>query len=307
MGKAIVINGLTVSNPLKTVTFRNSESIIAGYKSALTSLGETMTSTEESALNTFIQGLLDANLWDKVKYFYPMLGTSVDGMLLDVVDTAGEDIFSDVEVPSNVSSSTRNILTIAAGVGLNSLAVNSQRLLSLDFQNLSLISAHNCQGEGVTFSSGTFIRFQSAYGNPLMGSARVTDIAMSSTGTRRNPIMGIGFTYNPEASPAVTQYEIPTAIPSQNDNTIERIIMGDSYGSTCKIYKDKEVYPNGTTDAEHPSYLEHYYPNMKRQLFNCVYAFNQTMYAITEHLTAGQWSTFYDLMLPFLQAVGKHS
>ena len=97
MGKAIVIDGLQVTNPLCTVTFSGTpaENAISAYLAANTSINI----TEKEALGNFVEGLINANLWDKIKYFYPLLGDNVADAVLEVVSPSTEDLFVDNTSP----------------------------------------------------------------------------------------------------------------------------------------------------------------------------------------------------------------
>ena len=102
MGKAIVIDGLQVTNPLCTVTFSGTpaENAIRAYLAVNTSIN----TTEKEALGNFVEGLINANLWDKIKYFYPLLGDNVADAVLEVVSPSTEDLFVDNTLGLSVSS-----------------------------------------------------------------------------------------------------------------------------------------------------------------------------------------------------------
>ena len=71
MGKALVFDGITVSNPLRTITFapETAEEWVNNYADVVT-----LTSGEKSALTTFVDTLMNNNLWGSVRDFFPMLG-----------------------------------------------------------------------------------------------------------------------------------------------------------------------------------------------------------------------------------------
>lgn len=71
MGKALIFEGVTVSNPLRTVTFAPStaEEWVDNFADVVT-----LTSGEKNALTTFVNTLMNNNLWDSVRDFFPMLG-----------------------------------------------------------------------------------------------------------------------------------------------------------------------------------------------------------------------------------------
>lgn len=75
MGKALIFDGITVSNPLRVITFApdTAEGWVNNYASVVT-----IDSTTKAALVTFVQTLMNAGLWDSVRDFFPMLG-GLDG------------------------------------------------------------------------------------------------------------------------------------------------------------------------------------------------------------------------------------
>lgn len=92
MGKALVIEGLQVSNPLCVVTFGENtpERVLANYLSANTSISE----TEKTALKDMVGTFIDKGLWFKIKVLLPICGSSASDMLIDAVNP-GETIIAD--------------------------------------------------------------------------------------------------------------------------------------------------------------------------------------------------------------------
>ena len=87
MGKALVIEGLQVSNPLCVITFGENtpERVLANYLSANTSISE----TEKTALKVMVGTFIDNNLWSKIKVMLPICGSSASDMLIDAVNPGG--------------------------------------------------------------------------------------------------------------------------------------------------------------------------------------------------------------------------
>lgn len=87
MGKALVIEGLQVSNPLCVVTIGENtpERVLANYLSANTSISE----TEKTALKVMVGTFIDNNLWSKIKVMLPICGSSASDMLIDAVNPKG--------------------------------------------------------------------------------------------------------------------------------------------------------------------------------------------------------------------------
>ena len=87
MGKALVIEGLQVSNALCVITFGENtpERVLASYLSANKSISE----SEKTALKTMVGTFIDNGLWNKIKVLLPICGSSASDMLIDAVNPGG--------------------------------------------------------------------------------------------------------------------------------------------------------------------------------------------------------------------------
>lgn len=87
MGKALVIEGLQVSNPLCVITIGENtpERVLASYLSVNKSISE----SEKTALKAMIGTFIDNNLWHKIKVLLPICGSSASDMLIDAVNPGG--------------------------------------------------------------------------------------------------------------------------------------------------------------------------------------------------------------------------
>lgn len=87
MGKALVIEGLQVSNPLCVITIgeNTSERVLASYLSANKSISE----SEKTALKAMVGTFIDNRLWSKIKVLLPICGSSASDMLIDVINPGG--------------------------------------------------------------------------------------------------------------------------------------------------------------------------------------------------------------------------
>ena len=105
MGKALVVNGLSVSKPLMRVHLYMTQAdiILADYLGKNISIND----VEKDALKTFVNTLYEANLWGKMKYFYPIIGETVSDALLNVIDPLGDDIFKNAD-ENTIPESIRN-------------------------------------------------------------------------------------------------------------------------------------------------------------------------------------------------------
>lgn len=92
MGKALVIEGLQVSNPLCVITF--GENTPERELSAYLAKNKGISITEKNALISMVGTLMDNGIYSKIKSFYPIVGTSVADMIIDAKNVDGDTIFS---------------------------------------------------------------------------------------------------------------------------------------------------------------------------------------------------------------------
>ena len=85
MGKALIFSGVTVDNPLQTVTILKELTTADDYINEYAKLATRVTSEQKNYLKTFIETVMTNGLWDKVKCCFPMLG-GLDGYNKDLKD-----------------------------------------------------------------------------------------------------------------------------------------------------------------------------------------------------------------------------
>lgn len=85
MGKALIFSGVTVDNPLQTVTILKELVTADDYINEYVKLATGVTSVQKNYLKTFINTLMTNGLWDKVKCCFPMLG-GLNGYNKDLKD-----------------------------------------------------------------------------------------------------------------------------------------------------------------------------------------------------------------------------
>ena len=280
MGKAIVIDGLQVINPLCTVTFSGTpaENALRAYLAANTSIN----TTEEEALTTFVGALIDANLWDKMSYFYPLLGNNLTDALLEVVSPSTEDLF----------------VNNTAG-----LSVSSRKLFSNDRQ----------QSE-ITFAPGSKIRGIEIYniGMVLAGSAETTT---SGAGQGTNFFMNNGTASNTgfALQTSYDTYRYPTFSyngtsinnpPSDIYPRVKREVFGTINSGVGYLYDGTTQLATNNVTVPTTGYIQSSYGVLRNQrTFDYEYDF----FAITNGMTPADWLVFHPLLMTFLQAVGKRS
>lgn len=106
MGKALIFSGVTVDNPLQTVTIIKELITADDYINEYAKLATEVTSVQKNYLKTFIETLMPNGLWDKVKCCFPMLG-GLNGYNKDLKDVLNQRTWN---TPTGGTSwdSTRN-------------------------------------------------------------------------------------------------------------------------------------------------------------------------------------------------------
>lgn len=76
MGKALIFEGITISNPLEVVTF--SDGLSAPVRNYLGQLSSSVSDAKKQAFQSFYEALVEAGIWDKITLLYPMYGNAQD-------------------------------------------------------------------------------------------------------------------------------------------------------------------------------------------------------------------------------------
>lgn len=106
MGKALIFSGVTVDNPLQTVTIIKELITADDYINEYAKLATEVTSEQKNYLKTFITTLMTNGLWDKVRCCFPMLG-GLDGYNKDIKDVFHQRTWNTPTVGTSWDS-TRN-------------------------------------------------------------------------------------------------------------------------------------------------------------------------------------------------------
>lgn len=175
-GIAIVIPNTDFSaSPLGQVTFSVSNlekatNIATAYCTAIGS------STHKDALIAFVKSLLDSNIWDDVKAFFPMVGNTLSSQLVDLKDTErsawaganfsydekGVHIANDIDagVPSSdlwyVDTPFIGRSCIFAGYSDNTGGMNTHPIFSQKYQDAN-------DGSDVVIRDGNSLSFALGY------------------------------------------------------------------------------------------------------------------------------------------------
>ena len=269
MGKAIIVDGLSVPNPLCTVTFVSGpeEAALRDYLAA----NSTINDTEKDALTAFVKGLINANLWEKVKYFYPMLGGSVSDMILDVVNPSTEDILSNA---GNTGLSVVN-RTLVANNRPNNQTSLGYRAKSLDSTKIGFVASGHCDEQ----IGGS----QQFYFNA--GSAKYIGILLQANS---------GYCY-----PAIN-YGGQVYLNQSYYAVLERDLFGYVKEGTASLYLGSTLQTSSPVTAVGAPY-DTYGILANTRSSDYYYEF----LAITEGMDSDDWAVFYPLLTTFLTAVGR--
>lgn len=279
MGKALIIKGLQVNNPIQIVTFKDAKSVLKNYYS----LNASINATEIKALDTFVNGLLNADIWNKVSYFYPMLGDNLADMKIDAVSPDTEDMFTNAASLDGLSVENRILLSTSRSKS----GGKSNRILSTDCSDFGIISSIEHGG----LNSCSPFMFMGAQGGAYTNGLN----SMANSSSMRYPTLDTG-----NDGSAATH--IPSSSVDKDYKTyLDRTLYGDFDGNTARLYMENKLFAEGTL-----------YPltsiNGVSKFINGQAAGDKYKFlALTKHLTSEEWGIFYSLLNTFLVSVGKRS
>lgn len=277
MGKALVVKGMKVNNPIGLVTFEGmAPAALAAYYERNTSITEAQT----ESLNALVKTLIAEGLWDKLHYFYPFLGTTLEDMTLECVNTENEDLF--------------------AMSGLSGLSVDGA-YLSIDSTRPKGI----IYPTSATLISPSNVSFIIATGNYDIQAPIFMD---AGNGSKR-----IDFTTNHgggvpmHMSCGLIEGETGTSRiigESLGTEYLERVACGTINNGNGVIWNEKTKYAEGTGNTNFTiGRVSDVFVKASQSGSNGKVAF----FAMAQYMTEAEWGKFYDALLVFLKATGKHS
>lgn len=275
MGKALVVKGLKVNNPIGLVSFKGiAPAALAAYYERNTSITE----AQAESLNTLVKTLINEGLWDKLHYFYPLLGSTLGDMTLECINTENEDLF--------------------ATSGLSGLSVDGA-YMSID----NTRDKSTFYPTSITAISPSDVSIIMAGGSPYLQSPIFMD---ASNGKKRIELTTFSAGGAPmRMSCGATEGGTTSNITgvALGTSTLERVVCGTINNGNGVIWNDKSKYAEGTGNTDF---------NVGR----CGYVFAQSgnntiakfaFFAMGRYMTEAEWGKFYDALLIFLKATGKHS
>lgn len=272
MGKALVVKGMKVNNPIGLVSLMGTApAALAAYYRRNTSITE----AQAESLNILVKTLIAEGLWDKLYYFYPLLGNTVEDMTLECVNTENEDLF--------------------ATSGLSGLSVDGA-FMSIDNTRDNRI----IYPTSITAISPSDVSMIMAGGNPYIQSPIFMD---ASSGSRRIDLT----TFSAGGAPmrmacGVTEGGSVSNITGEalGTSTLERVVCGTIINGNGVIWNGKTKYAEGTGNTD-------FIVGRCSNVFTSSTIGKFAFFAMGRYMTEAEWGKFYDALLIFLKATGKHS
>lgn len=275
MGKALVIKGLAVLNPIAHVTIEGAgPSVLTTYYKRNVSI----TDGQRESLNTLVKTLMAEGLWDKLYYFYPFLGSTLEDMTLECTDTENEDLFA----LSGTSGLTVDgaFMSIAPTRSKDIIHPTSATLISPS--NVSFIIAtgnYNIQSP-IFMDAGNGAKRVELCTNHGGGVPMRMSCGLIEGGTGTSQIIGerLGTGY------------------------LERVVCGTINNGNGVIWNEKTKYAEGTGNTDFTiGRVQNVFTAPGESVGKLAF------FAMAQYMTEAEWGKFYDALLVFLKATGKHA
>lgn len=266
MGHTLILNGVSVPNPLAQLTLADAPHILADYYSANTSIND----TEKAALEALVDSLWEAGVWNKIRSFYPMLGNTTDDLLLDAKNVTAENYVKQnlSDRGATISTTARNFLSVSGGnnTGTTNLTRTDIRLYGLTHA----VAYYKTQG-------GIVINYYVSPANTLSW----------SVGGNLYMNFQLGSTQIP-ANATEAGYQ---------GGYMKRNVIYSYDGSTVAIYKDGALWKSGTIQQSD------YVVSKVRQTFYLMD--NISFFAQLDNLTADELTSYYNAVATFITVLNK--
>lgn len=177
MGKALVIEGLQVSNPLCVITIGENtpDKVLASYLSVNKSISE----NEKTALKAMVGTFIDNGLWNKIKVLLPICGASASDMLIDAVNP-GRTIIAD----ASRYSVDGNKLKFASSYDSSDIGTFANEISSTNlsiYYGYKIVSAGNGKALFLENDSNQSIELQAISGGYNQPSFSVNDTVIKAS------------------------------------------------------------------------------------------------------------------------------
>lgn len=248
MGKALIFSGVTVDNPLQTVTIIKELITADDYINEYAKLATEVTSEQKNYLKTFITTLITNGLWDKVKCCFPMLG-GLGGYNKDLKDIFHQRSWNTPEVGTSWDA-TRNapylsLSGMASGTPLvieNMDKNNSSFLFSTKFKrndNIAIIGTYYLREPEQKYIIGELHSNNGGWACPSWGTPKVEEHLKGYTkGPQSNNIymvtMSEGINSLFVCSNSDTLLSWKTGSTTSEDTTQAAFAFGNFYGANVE-------------------------------------------------------------------------
>lgn len=243
----------------------------------------TISADEKSAYTELVSGMVADGTWNKIKYLYPMCGSSVDDMLIDAKHaTSGSNLLVQVANTDGLLVKDRKLT-----IGNNPTAYKTLTAppADLSLSDMSVIAAHETDGaynmQTIALINTSTNRFElrASYG----GDDKIT--------------LGLSNSVDMSTSSSLTSYT-------------ERIICACyKQGVGGKVYKDRELILEDSADNAIPSnnQLTRGYAFVSNATTDSDALNTCSFLAVSGYIEASDWGKIYDRVLAFLKRLGRHS
>ena len=273
MGKALVVKGLKVNNPIGLVSL---EAVAPAALAAYYERNTSITKAQAESLNTLVKTLIAEGLWDKLHYFYPFLGTTLEDMTLECVNTEHEDLFA----MSGLSGLSVDGAFMSIGTTMEKFIIYPTSITAISPSDVSMIIA----GGNPYINSPVFM-------DVADGRKRIDLTFFSGGGAPMRMACGVtgdGSTSN------ITGNALGTS-------TLERVVCGTINNGNGVIWNDKSKYAEGTGNTDFVLGRCFSFSPFETK------AGKLAFFAMGRYMTEAECGKFYDALLIFLKATGKHS
>lgn len=274
MGKALIVKGMKVNNPIGLVSLIGmAPAALAAYYRRNTSITE----AQAESLNILVKTLIADGLWDKLHYFYPFLGSTIEDMTLECTDTENEDLFA----LSGTSGLT---------VDGNFLSIDNTRKTVVYPTSATLISPSNVS---FIIATGNFNVQSPIFMDATNGSKRVELATNHGGGVPMR--MSCGLIEGETGTSQIIGERLGTEY-------LERVVCGTINNGNGVIWNEKTKYAEGTGNTN-------FIIGRVGNVFCSTSSSNGKIafFAMAQYMTEAEWGKFYDALLIFLKATGKHS
>lgn len=248
---------------------------IAAYYTA----NQTIADADKTAMNALVTGMSNAGLWAKVKRFYPLLGTTLHDLLLEVKDNSGKGFNETTSwIQTNLQAQPNAVLGIAKTGNMGGTAAES---VSIKTNNLAITTLVVLPSEPTA---------SDAYTTRVEERSGLLNLTVDETSSLRRIFLNLPSTYQFFATSG-----------SSLSNVTDRCIIASVGTETAELYVNGDTVISKSSTSVPSDTLKVAYT-----LFSGIGSYYKFL-MITEALTSTEAATLNGLLETFFEATGKRS